>query len=648
MKPMMMRHAALALCGAALFVAGCGDDAKTGDASTDGNNRFSGPVEPCEVTVTPAADEVVGGVELANAPRPVTLDSLMAGVGPVSLTIPNTTASAPNDGALPDGMTLDNGVLSGTPSSAGVGGGVATLFKFTVTPSDPAATHEIEVNVAVYPQGEVVAPADTPRYWEDGPYKVWSTQPRESCEQNPEIPSVGQTPNVDLYITYPTDTEPTESGDGSVASGRWPVILFAHANNDRICDINEGYFSLHDHWASWGFLVVAVDGTSLNCQRGNTENIELRSEGQLKALEVLDALHRDPTSRFYNRVDLSRVVMAGHSRGGGASLLSAQLDGRTRAIIDLQGVDMTSFGFGNAKLPSVPTIGLTAGEDVDLNYPIVEPTEDQSTGPVSWVNINGGTHAYTGDSVPDEPDDVPLITRQQQHDITEYYTTAFLARFVGLRAEGSADAIVEDPRADAVLFSLHGTEQVSAEISELGVYTRWNRRIAGARLIDDFDDPQDSGDQSINELGGANTAEGLAAEQVLTYLPSDGSRRSVYIKATSLRLDATGQGGHFRLALSADGAPITLDVAQDVLYARVKGPDSGAAGALTLELELADGAIASLPADTVLGPLSPDNRFTQIVAPLSAFEGVAAPAEVVAVRLALDEGVIFVDDLRIE
>ena len=647
MHPLSLR---LSLWLALLCLAACSDDKDDGPQQpTPDAGRYPGPLDPCEVQAPPPQDDPTP-ISLANARRPVTLPSARAGQSRAySARIPGTTASNPISGALPDGLSLDRGTISGLVSPSAVDPGQRVhIHTFTLSPDDPGASHLIEVSLAVYPAEEVRPPA-APAYWEAGPYPVWNTQPLEVCPQNPVIPLVGDQPDVDLYMVYPTVGEPTETGEGPVAEGRWPVIVFAHANNDRVCDINEKYLSLHDHWASWGFIVVAVDGTFTNCNRGTKQNIELRSEGQLSALTVLDQLNADPTSRFFGRVDLDRIVLAGHSRGGGANFVSALADDRIRALIDLQGVDMTSFGFGSDPLPPLPVIGLTAGEDVDLNYPIVEPTEDQLSGLYTWVNVNGGIHAYTADTAPIEPDDVPLIRQQQQHDITEYFTTAFLARFVGVGDGTAATPFAPDPRADAVLFSDLGARTVDAEISELGVFVRWNRRLATGLLIDDFDGPQNGSPLSTNALGGENRFEGFEeAREALTYLEAAGGRRpQVYQKATSLLLIASaGTTGVYRAFLSPDGDPVALD-GGNALQARIKGPESGPVGTLEVEIETPQGA-AKLGAFDFIGPEALDNRFTQLRIPLGAFDGLEGSPEITSVAFYLSSGSVYIDDLRID
>ncbi|MBA2663124.1 MAG: hypothetical protein H0U74_12580 [Bradymonadaceae bacterium] len=481
-------------------------------------------------------------------------------------------------------------------------------------------------------------------FWRSGPYPVWNTNPADACPQNPTIPLVEEQADVALYITYPARSTPTKSGKGDAAEGKWPVIVFAHANNDSQCDIFRRYFSLHDHWASWGYVVVAIDGTYTNCERGTRENLWSRTRGQIDALETLRALNADPSSRFYNHLDLDRIVMAGHSRGGGSSLLAATEVGESvRAVITLQGVDTTAFGFGaGPMLPNTPVLGITAGKDVDLDYPAVETMEDQLAGTYAWIDIIGAIHAHTADTVPIEPDDVPAITRKQQHDVTEYYTTAFLARFVGV-GDGQASAtLAPDLGSEAIIFTHHGQDVAKSRLSPLGIYARWNRRTG--LLIDDFAGYTTTDPPERNRLGAENVCENLTrCEEVLTYKPDERNNTSArWRKAASLLLVADATGGTFRTYLNEEQSARALE-ATDAIKARVKGPDDGPIARFDVEVTTAQGT-QRFDGHKHLGPATLTNRFTQLIIPLASLDS----SEVVSIALHLKSGSLFVDDLRIE
>ena len=464
-------------------------------------------------------------------------------------------------------------------------------------------------------------------YEKPGGYKTWNTAPKSECRNNPKI-SIGDHAGIELYVTYPSATIPTVSGNGKVADGKFPVIVFAHANNDRVCNIFEGYFSLHDHWASYGFVVVAVDGTATNCKPGTKENLQIRSDVQIAGLEEIHRLNDDPESIFYQKIDLEKTIFAGHSRGGGSSLLSASITPGVSGVIDLQGVDLTAFGFGASVLPDFPVIGITAGNDVNLDYPHCEPTEDMLGGEYTWVNLNGGIHAYTADKDPIEPDDKPDISQDEQHEITEFYTAAFLHHAVGLNNDWG------DQAAQDVLYSPAGAETVKArEMSKLGVYARWrnsNEKI----MVDTFDGK----DSTTNLLGEATEFSGIQAIESATYRPDTNPTTGMYGKSFSLRL--MDGPGVYKTALADVSVAVTW-----ALEARVKGPDTGVtAGTLMVLLELED---RTVEADALAfgGPLSLSNRFTQVQIPLTDF-GISDTSVIKSVSLKLADGEIFVDDLR--
>lgn len=477
--------------------------------------------------------------------------------------------------------------------------------------------------------------------WERGPYPVWTTEPEGSCAAHPKIPADVHEDEAALYVAYPTREAPLKTGRAELAAGPWPVVVFTHANNDSVCAIFNRYGSLMQHWASWGFIAVSVDSTAQNCSPGTRQNIVDRSDYQLAAIEALARFHETPGHLLEGRVDLSRIVLAGHSRGGGASFVSAINSPREIAgVITLQGVDVTAFGFGEPPLPW-PTLGITMSEDVDLNYPFVEPTEDELTGWYSWVTVYGGIHAWTADSVPEEPDDVPKIGRIQQQDLTEYFTTAFLARAVGL-GDGSASPVFSPRDVDALLFRHDGARRVTEEISARGVSLRW-RSPAPQLLLDDFEGPRsEQTSPEVNLTGGANASTGFEVDrETFTYRPGEESPSSAYYKARSRQLSASDEGV-FTLAL---GAPQALG-ASARFQARVKGPDEGDAAALAIIFELEDGQALRAEAEGFIGPKGMTNRFVQLDLPMASVPGWTAGATIRAVKLELRGGALFVDDPR--
>lgn len=480
-------------------------------------------------------------------------------------------------------------------------------------------------------------------WWEMGPHYIWTTSPSRKCEDDPETGAETVSPERRVYITYPASKRPTHDGEGQAAPGPFPVIVFAHANHDRVCRIYDGYYSLHDHWASWGFVVASVDSTVRNCQPGTNQNIVDRADDQVAALQLLHKMHDDPDSILSGRLDLDRVLLAGHSRGGGATLINAtqraDLVPGLRGVIDLQGVDTTSYGFGTPDV-TVPAIGLSAGNDVDLNFPYVEYTEEQLKAPYTWVTIFGGVHAWTGDGAPLEPDDGPEITRAQQHDLTEFYTTAFLANTVGV-VRGEQESAAPALAAKEVLFGHEGARAARAhELSRAGSAARWRRWDDEAILIDDFNDLDR---RHTNLTGGATEFVGFhRAMPTFTYAPNRAPEGGAIEKSRALFLETRTMQGLAVFEVARD-APIPSSY---LLEARVRGWEERRMPEFHVIVVEADGTRHFFEGKRHIGPEPISDRFTQLSVPLAQLDEFE-DLEIAQVRILVEDGTLILDDLRL-
>jgi len=114
--------------------------------------------------------------------------------------------------------------------------------------------------------------------------------------------------------------------------GPFPLVLLVHGNHlDR--DFSDpGYDYLGRHFASHGIIAVSVDENYLNgawsdFSRGlETEN-DCRAWLLLKHLEQWREWNGCDTLLFHRKVDLDRVVLIGHSRGGEAVSIAACFNG---------------------------------------------------------------------------------------------------------------------------------------------------------------------------------------------------------------------------------------------------------------------------------------------------------------------------------
>jgi len=112
----------------------------------------------------------------------------------------------------------------------------------------------------------------------------------------------------------------------------FPLVLMVHGNHlDR--DFSDpGYDYLGRHFASHGIIAVSVDENFLNGAWSDfssgleTEN-DCRGWLLLKHLEQWREWNQNDTVLFHSKVDLDRVVLIGHSRGGEAVSVAACFNG---------------------------------------------------------------------------------------------------------------------------------------------------------------------------------------------------------------------------------------------------------------------------------------------------------------------------------
>ncbi len=280
------------------------------------------------------------------------------------------------------------------------------------------------------------------------------------------------------------DAEPDFSG------GPYPVILFSHGSGG----IRFQSTFLTEHLASYGFVVVAIDhpkNTLLDALSGALNDDALLESFATRPFEMLRLItfldQADPFESQYELLDMSRMVVSGHSFGGYTALAvgGAQLDFSASAerctadpeaslgcsiyprldeVATLRGLDEVPQGlwpattdpriqavvalapasedlFGEIGIThlDLPTLMLTGSADAVLPveghfYPIYDalPHEQKA----SVVFENGGHYLFVTDCsyFPTLLLNMGLFSKcsdlvwdmQRAHEITNHYVTAFL------------------------------------------------------------------------------------------------------------------------------------------------------------------------------------------------------------------------------
>ena len=164
--------------------------------------------------------------------------------------------------------------------------------------------------------------------------------------------------------------------------GPFPLVLIVHGNHSMVEDSDLGYAYLGELLASRGFILVSVDENFLNggfWGKSSGEN-DARAWLLLQHLHEWQAWNQDPSSPFFNSVDMSRIALIGHSRGGEAVALAAAFNELSRYPNNAR--TLWDFGF---KIRSVIALApvdeqwLPADHSnplTDINYLVLQGSHD--------------------------------------------------------------------------------------------------------------------------------------------------------------------------------------------------------------------------------------------------------------------------------
>lgn len=130
--------------------------------------------------------------------------------------------------------------------------------------------------------------------------------------------------------------------------GPFPLVLIVHGNHSMAHFSDPGYAYLGEHLAGRGMIAVSVDQNFLNgymLADGKGQEMPLRGWLLLKHLQQWRAWNETPENPFYGQVDLNRVALIGHSRGGEAVTHAALLNTRLYPPVTRMAAS-PEFGFG--------------------------------------------------------------------------------------------------------------------------------------------------------------------------------------------------------------------------------------------------------------------------------------------------------------
>ncbi len=159
---------------------------------------------------------------------------------------------------------------------------------------------------------------------------------------------------------------------------RHPVILWGNGTGA----VPETYAGLLAHWASHGFVVAAA----------RTSNPGTGVE-MLACLDYLEQENGTPGSDYARKLNTFQVGAAGHSQGGGGTLMAGR-DSRIRATVPFQPY-VLGLGYepGTASIQHAPMLLLSGSSDFIAGPTLNQgPVFNAANVPVFWANLRFAGH----------------------------------------------------------------------------------------------------------------------------------------------------------------------------------------------------------------------------------------------------------------
>lgn len=160
--------------------------------------------------------------------------------------------------------------------------------------------------------------------------------------------------------------------------GPFPLVLIVHGNHGMKDFSDPGYAWLGELLASRGFILASIDENFLN--GGSRGENDARGWMLLKHLEVFRALNDSTGKPLAGRIDMSRIALMGHSRGGEAVAIAGAFNRLSHYPDDAS--QRFDFNFDIKALVAIaPVDGQYRPSDKgtplrDINYLVIHGTHD--------------------------------------------------------------------------------------------------------------------------------------------------------------------------------------------------------------------------------------------------------------------------------
>ncbi|MCK9593113.1 MAG: hypothetical protein M0Q91_13995 [Methanoregula sp.] len=250
-------------------------------------------------------------------------------------------------------------------------------------------------------------------------------------------------------VRYPADVNGVDV-PVSLAETNYPVVVVMHGMHTTADPSYLGYNYLLDHLASHGFIAVSIDCNVINAIVGMQDT---RGHAILKHLELLQDKNTVP-GLFQNKIDMSRIGIMGHSRGGDgvvqAEIFNQSLGAgwNIKAIVALAPTDFSGTSLTPLNLATSKFLCIYGSNDGDVwggSNPSTAYTGtgfrfyDRATIEKAMVFIYGATHnrfnTQWGTEWKVDASSPKVLSEDQHHFLLNGYMTAFMQAHLQDRTE---------------------------------------------------------------------------------------------------------------------------------------------------------------------------------------------------------------------
>lgn len=166
--------------------------------------------------------------------------------------------------------------------------------------------------------------------------------------------------------------------------GKHPVVIWTNGNGGSLSSLS--YASFLTHIASHGFLVIA--------DKASTSAREAEAASQVAAIEWALSENARTGGDFFERIDVDRIAVMGHSLGSLASFSTAAMNEHVATSIHFSGgLTDNPVGFDDAWLAEMhaPAAFLCGGNDATAG-PSCEKDFAMAPNPVFYGVLGGASH----------------------------------------------------------------------------------------------------------------------------------------------------------------------------------------------------------------------------------------------------------------